>query len=361
MLTSSRIVLLASLGLGLLTGCPADDRAGPDAAPQCTAPGPTRKLDILFVIDDSGSMQQEQAALATHFPEFMQVLKSIEGGLPDVHIGVISSDMGTGGYPFADCHGLDGDGGALQNAPFIGDPACPVPRDKYISDTLSADGTTRVKNYDGTLEDTFACISRLGTLGCGFEQHLESMRRALDPANDTNTGFLREDAYLAVVFIADEDDCSAADTGLFDPDNGALGPPTSFRCTEFGVTCDEGDLIRTAGAYTNCRPRVSSPNMRDPQEYVDFLKSLKCDQSRIIVSGIIGDVSPVTVALDTSGRPNLQPSCENATTGMASPGIRLRYVLDQFPNRSTVTSICNADLSPALVQLAELLADVVGP
>jgi hypothetical protein len=59
----------------------------------------------------------------------------------------------------------------------------------------------------------FSCIAQLGPDGCGYEQSLEAMYRALDPA--VNPGFIRDDAALAVLFITDEDDCSARDTSLY--------------------------------------------------------------------------------------------------------------------------------------------------
>src|SRR5665647_2341904 len=52
-------------------------------------------LDILFVIDDSPSMADKQAALAAAFPRMIDVLGQIDGGLPSLHIGVVTSDMGT--------------------------------------------------------------------------------------------------------------------------------------------------------------------------------------------------------------------------------------------------------------------------
>ena len=58
---------------------------------------PTRELDILFMVDNSPSMDTKQEALAKTFPAMFKVLETMEGGLPDLHIGVISSDLGAGG------------------------------------------------------------------------------------------------------------------------------------------------------------------------------------------------------------------------------------------------------------------------
>jgi hypothetical protein len=70
----------------------------------------TRKVDILFMIDNSRSMEQEQENLARNFPAFIDQLRNIKGGLPDVHIGVITSDLGAGTLDSSGCRpgGLGG-------------------------------------------------------------------------------------------------------------------------------------------------------------------------------------------------------------------------------------------------------------
>ena len=57
--------------------------------------------------------------------------------------------------------------------------------------------------------------------------------------------------------------------------------------------------------------------------------------------------------------PSLEPSC-SSSAGEADPAVRLGWFLDQFPQRNTVTTICNDDLSDALVLIAELMRDVFG-
>ena len=49
---------------------------------------PQREVDILFMVDNSPSMDPKQAALAANFPKMIQSLQALPGGLPDVHIGV---------------------------------------------------------------------------------------------------------------------------------------------------------------------------------------------------------------------------------------------------------------------------------
>ena len=378
------------MGPALLAGCP--DRTLTRVVPeQVKEDGPkvpveiNRNVDILFVIDNSLSMEEEQDELADNFPRFIEVLEGIEGGLPNVHIGVVSTDVGAGQIvPGAGCTQI-GDDGGLQA---VARGSCQAPGDRFIEDIADPDDPdVRIRNYDpavASLEDTFSCIARLGTLGCGFEAPLESMYRALKDEKGLNTGFLRDDAFLAVVFITDEDDCSFANSKMFDDPRGTLddplGPLSSFRCFEFGVQCSQVADPRAPGTRRNCQPRKEAPSqdgeppfMRDVDFYVDFLKNeLGKNPADIIVAGIIGDAEPVTVEFiagdvnDPRDRVELAPSCTVEGTGggpprtAAAPAVRLEYFLDQFPQRHTSTTICNDDLSSALTLIANLLAEVIG-
>lgn len=321
-----------------------------------------RDIDILFVIDNSGSMEEEQISLAANFPNFINVLETIEGGLPNVHMGVVSTDMGAGPFNISNCSG-NGDGGQLQTQARVA--GCSPPTGAYISDISDGAGG-RTTNYSGSLADTFSCIARLGTNGCGFEQPLESMRQALNGSNSFNNGFIRDSAYLAVIFIADEDDCSTRDNQMFDTSQNStsdpLGPLSSFRCYEFGVDCETGnDDPRAPGPRTGCFPREDSPYMYGVQEYVDFLKSVKDDDSLIIIGEIVGNLEPVTVGVDPERpqNPALVPSCQSGA-GKADPAVRLQFLGQQFPNRNAFTTICNENLSDALTVIAELLKEAIG-
>ncbi|MCB9561357.1 MAG: VWA domain-containing protein [Kofleriaceae bacterium] len=321
-----------------------------------------RDIDILFMIDNSGSMEEEQQSLSTNFPQFINVLQTIEGGLPNVHIGVVSSDVGAGPYNISNCSG-NGDNGQLQTQARVA--GCTPPTGAYISDVSDGAGG-RTTNYTGSLADVFSCIAELGTNGCGFEQHLESVRRALNGSNAFNNGFLRPNAYLAVILIADEDDCSTRDTQMFDTSQNStsdpLGPLASFRCFEFGVDCTTGNADpRAPGPRSGCFPRENSQYMYGVQEYVDFLKGLKSDPNLIIVGEIVGNPEPVTVGVDPERpqNPALVPSCQSAA-GKADPAVRMKFLGDQFPNRNAFTTICNEDLTDGLVLIAQLLKEAIG-
>jgi hypothetical protein len=289
-------------------------------------PPPNSGVDILFVVDNSGSMQEEQVALTGAFGGFMTALETAAGGtLPDVHVGVISTDLGAPPFTISGCGG-NGDNGILQSAP---QGACTSPDDAYISDIEISPGV-RQTNYSGTIADTFECIAPLGINGCGFEQPLEAMRRALNGSNQENAGFLRAGAALAVIILSDEDDCSTADTAMFDTSqtdiNDPLGQLSSFRCFEFGVVCDPDDP-RTVGTKSDCVVRDPSPYMYGTDEYVDFLKSLK-PETWLVVATIQGPTSPVDVQLDFD-TVLLQPSC-TSSDGAGVPGIRLATFTSSF-------------------------------
>jgi hypothetical protein len=338
----------------------------------------SRDLDLLFLIDDSPSMADKQSNLASSFPKFIDVLSSLPGGLPSVHIGVATSDMGTQGPPPSfgptvspgapgSCAGLGKDG-VLQ---VFGQPVTGT----YLSDIANPADGTRMKNYTGDLATVFGTIARgAGARGCGFEQSLAAVQRAL--THPANQGFLRDDAYLGIIVLTDEDDCSLAHFSLLANDassNAQLGELQSFRCTRFGVVCDQDgqtpDAMNQVGVKGKCHPNDASAYVATAGQYAAFLRGVKTVPSRLFLAAIAGDVDRVSVELRAptgtmTPLPALAHSCSyiDATmaTEVADPAIRIKSVLDQFPGRSTFASICEQDLSGALMQIGDLVKTVMG-
>src|SRR5687768_15169435 len=121
---------------------------GPDAADRC------QEMDILFVIDNSGSMGEEQANLGTNFPTFIQVIE--ESGL-DYRVAVTSSGV---------------DYSYTMSTP-IGD--IPSSQDGGDNGTmLQKCGMTRrwIEKTDADPAGTFACATALGTDGPSDEMPL---------------------------------------------------------------------------------------------------------------------------------------------------------------------------------------------
>jgi hypothetical protein len=318
-------------------------------------------IDIVFMIDNSRSMREEQDNLRRNFPAFTRVLKNLPQGLPNVHIGVVSSDLGTG--RFTNVPGcLDGSGrGRFQNAVRGGN--CTGPRDAYIS----AIGPNR--NFDGDIDQVFSCIAPLGITGCGFEHQLQSVRAALDPdlMPPENSGFLREEAVLAIVLLTDEDDCSApADTALFDPTqlnlSDPLGPLSSFRCNEFGHLCNGQRPPRTPAAnLTDCASAEDGRLIRI-SELVEFFKGLKANSNDVMVAAIAGPPTPYSVTLaslqgggNSPAVPQIVPSCRSGN-GAADPAVRIHQFVDAFASNGTFLSICADDFSPVMTRIGEEVA-----
>ncbi len=313
---------------------------------------PRRDVDILFLIDNSRSMKEEQDSLKANFHRFIGVLESISGGLPNVHIGVATSDLGTQATDGSSAGNLfgctsRGEDGALRALPN---------QARFISDVADGSGG-RTRNYTGSLDDTFAAIAEVGIDGCGIEQHLAAIERVLDPTNAVNAGFLRDDAYLAVIVIADEDDCSLAHPGLFA--GTANGDEVNFRCTSDGVACDSPatEFSEALGVREDCHPKASPRYVESIGRYVEFLKGLKADPKDVIVAGIVGTTDHFEI-VDKAGTTVLKDSCSyTGPTGTqyAYPPIRTADFLAQFPERSTRSTICGGDLSEALVQVSALI------
>jgi hypothetical protein len=325
-------------------------------------------LDIIFLIDDSGSMREEQDNLGRNFPIFVSALEGLPEGLPNLHIGVLSSDLGAGrfaGSAVEGCTRLGGDGGIFQSAPRGRAGTCTsAPR---TGSFLSVNGSQQ--NFDGSVSDALSCIAALGTRGCGFEHQLGAIWRALGGNGQIpsqNTGFLRDDALLAIVILTDEDDCSAPDdTDLFDPGqttiSDPLGPLDSYRCNEFGHLCGGLPPPRTMAA-SNLMSCVSNENgpLMPVAGFVSFFKSLKANPDDVIVAAITGPTTPYSVELRTNrdraeAEPRIVPSC-TSSNGSAAPAVRIQQFIDGFGLNGTVESICDGDFSPAMARIGDKIA-----
>jgi len=351
-LTSIPLILAITLTLSCTQSAEVGELAqntGPTAMPGV--------LDLVFVVDNSGSMAEEQVSMAANIQALVDQLEQVPGGLPDIHIGVVSTDLGAGGYAISTCDGI-GDDGAFHSAPQT--TGCSTPSDSYIANEIMPDGS-RSPNYPGTLAETFQCIAQLGTNGCGFEQPLQALRRAIERSQAAGDLFLRPEAYLAVVILGDEDDCSASDTTVFDTSqtdlNSPLGPLTSFRCVEFGLTCDGGDVARTPDTYNTCVPDATSPYLYDTTEFVNYLTALKGNAENVVVSVIAGDRNPLVVTTSPEGNPTTEPTCSSAN-GIAFGGYRLGAFAEAFPHH-LITSLCNPDLTNALSATGSLIKNVM--
>ncbi|MBU1241149.1 hypothetical protein KKF84_17385 [Myxococcota bacterium] len=356
-------------------------------------------LDILFVVDDSLSMSEEQLKLRDNFNRFVGILKDEMGVIPSLHVGIITTSVSLGRDDITTCQApTDGKlmrGVACANpmsGNFIADvepKGCEIersPEGQCTSHTctqqhcaadafevgsepdglalfLDDDGCPRCRNYENEgLTEVFSCMADVGVEGCGFEQPLEALHLSYTAGHQENEYFFRDSAYLAVVFVSDEDDCSAQNQGLFDPASEALGNFGSFRCTQWGIACDQpwdtgfvGETMDMTGCVA--RPESDSERLLYPiSRYVDSLIALKGHPAVISLAAIVGPTDgDMTIDRDTFGNPHLMYSCTDGDSG-AVPGIRFHDLVTAFTlpadREWAFYPVCESDYSPALEGIA---------
>jgi hypothetical protein len=322
----------------VLAGACAVDPPRPTPGPRETVDFPIEgrpPIDVLLVIDNSPGMEVILDELSGQVHRLIASLAS-GGELPDLHVGVVTSDLGVlDEFAGVGNCGRFGDEGHLIEGPPFG--ACPF-EGRYVRDAPGRSG--RIVNYTGTLDGIVRCmIDDVPRRGCGFEQPLEAMRIAL-LGLPVNAGFLRDEADLVILIVANEDDCSAVDKTLYVADELLVGPST-FRCFEHGVVC-EPDVARIPGIKHGCRSREDSLYLHPVERFVDSVRDLKSDPRRVVVGLIAGPESPVEVTY-YGDDPDLVSICsEEVATGelrWADPAVRLQDFVDAFEH-GVMSSAC---------------------
>jgi hypothetical protein len=280
---------LLALSLASCTSSPPDVA---DATPKIDK----QKLDILFVVDNSGSMADKQLLLSQTIMKpgcpienLQQVPENLQQPPPstrndleqecgfaqllaaddrDFHIGVITTDVDAcdNAVPVVeggDAWGFHPQRGCLQPVPSTGQKL--ITRD-------DSDVATHFEEL----------ITSLGTYGSPFERGLDAAEIFLthdswvsDGCDGDRDQFLRDDAQLLVVFVSDEDDCSHLNSSTF-PD-------------ETLTKCGADDSLVTQHDPGQCYSNASALN--PVSRYASLLKSLKPDPSAVSVAVIGGAVT----------------------------------------------------------------------
>jgi hypothetical protein len=367
-------------------------------------------VDILIVVDDSDSMDEEQVILGTSQFNLINGLvnplatSGLAAGLDDLRVAVVSTNMGFswGGNPYEpgdgwptdpppECMGIGDDGKfksyqtpkqikveddviacdtSNSQCPFgwlcwnfdpDGVGACSAPGDDSIVDCPAlgddwAETPTPADLPNPFLATQVACLTGLGTQGCGFEQHLQAGSTAL--TRDDQLGFVRDEALLAVIVVSDEDDCSIASNTLFaEPEiqdlpqlkiNIACGehpehlyPLAGYREAFLDIKGGNPDAVLFAVVG-------GVPPVGACQGWGDAIQGcLDHDQMQLtyeIVDDPLGDLW------------YYEPACTrhdgDVEVTRAVPARRLVELALDFGSRGYVYSICNDDWSPAMNDLA---------
>ncbi|MBC7419302.1 MAG: VWA domain-containing protein [Bdellovibrio sp.] len=178
------------------------------------------QTDLLFVVDNSGSMTNHQRNLASNINKLVSQLNNY-----DLHAAVVTADMDSFPGPLT--------GGKLVNG--------------YVSNSDSY--------YLQKLEQN---ILSVGTNGSGIERHFDSILAAL--AN--NIDFLRPNAHLAIVLLTDAEDQSKITTADF---------VTSLKGRKSATTSITFNTILVPSGEMKCERDTS---METPLKIEDAVKIL---------------------------------------------------------------------------------------
>ncbi|HVE81927.1 MAG TPA: VWA domain-containing protein [Myxococcales bacterium] len=296
--------------------------------PNCQSEQPLiipQKTDILFVVDNSGSMREEQAGVAAELPAFVASLKAGAGVANDFQVGVITTSVYQNAL-------LPGGGIAFKTYPDQAGKLRPA--------TLTSGGTaTMLRGDDPDLVSEFGMLIQQGITGSGQETPFEAVRLATSPplVDNENRGFLRDGARLVVVVVSDEDDCSEEVT--FTPDAGLVSQPqvyvstspTEDFCTQLSAKL--GTIDRYYTLYNSLSDGVGSK--RD----VVWAAIAPVGRAEKIAKEIF----------DSSGVHNDDCPTSNG------PGFRHRAMAVKFNAQlANLDSICNPSYHDTLVNIAAL-------
>ncbi len=300
--------------------------------------------DILFVIDDSGSMAGEQANISANFDVFINALeaenatRSANGDpLLKYRLAVTSTSINLR-YQDAAGNLVESSNYNIANPSNCGTPYALVDGSPYpVGQLLAAPGNQAILDSESLASAEiirqFKQNVQLGTCGSGQEQGLLAMRRALE----ANPSFVRDRSRLVVVFLSDEEDCS-------DPDRDLTLAINADLCVEEAAKAGGGLL---------------GPVL----DYATFLRSVSPD---VVVGSIVSaNGTPPNITAGVCTDPTCDAACASPNPaaspcycGGQSPGGRYLQLADLIGAGSLKNSICQSSFSDTMRLLAEVISSV---
>jgi hypothetical protein len=223
--------------------------------------------------------------------------------------------------------------------------------------------TTAVPN--AALATQVSCLAQLGTDGCGFEQQLQAGIRALERPDQS--AFLQGTHLLAVIVVSDEEDCSIKFAELFQTSQWKEGLNTACNYPQsnednflFDADYFYSKLIGLKGNRANAVVFAAIVG-------VPMGDNSPCQGAGDTIDGCLGDPS-MTYTPATFTRPeddveyvHFQPACirtneDGVELTQARPGRRYVKVAQKFGCTGFVYSICNADWSEPMSEIARRIA-----
>lgn len=300
------------------------------------------KVDILIVNDNSGSMSTEQAKMASAFSGFIASLEANQG--LDYRIAMTTTDVSDNRVRI----------GAVNN-PWYNPPG-PANKDGALQDGKlvllgSQSGYFLASGESGIVSLFDQAVKRGETLLCeqsGFTNCPSGDERGIHAANLTiqnySSQFMRSDAHLAVIVLADEDERGVSKY------NPCVGASNSFW-NQYCATA--------APDYWNDRARdYSLQPLDEPQSFVDNFRKLFPGKTMTWNSIIIPD--PMLVA---AGEKDKSALCLAQQTGQSgNPNVKASYG-SAYHKLSLLTggkvgSICDSNYTNTLQNIGYMLQNV---
>lgn len=187
----------------------------------------SKPVDILFVVDNSGSMAFERSSLAQRIDGMIDVIKDL-----DWQIGVISTDSTN--------NDAKSDGRLIELRGMPGQYVLDSTMDTATAQSVFGD---TVQNFGG---------------GSGNEEGMYSSRRMIEryfAGDASNQGFLRDGADLSIVVLSDEDESSDGNGARITPQGFIDFVNTSFNGTKtlrwHSIIARPGDSVCLNGEGAN--------------------------------------------------------------------------------------------------------------
>ncbi len=321
------------------------------------------EIDILFVIDNSGSMAGEQLQLGRSFGVFTSELEKYFGDkyrLAVITTGIeCPSCRPCGGNIISGCINETGEAGRFQDRICHNDGSIEIP--DYTCTTDPACGKVLLQSTKDCFFDldTQSGFALTGVIGCGYERGLSAIINALKELSGSwNSGFLRPNATLAVVVISDEDDC------------GEVGDITEGRDYGAGYACYYAS--KGVGGDGSSTDLDGKPYKLKPvEDYKNELLAIKNNRDGMVkfaaIVGVkdINDLSTTTIeyykedSLWKVEHACTTPDCTGKFC-FAEPGIRYIEMAQAFglekDEDGFVDTICQSDFSDTLRKVATFVA-----
>jgi hypothetical protein len=315
-------------------------------------------VDILFVVDNSGSMVGEQKALAHAINTMLIKLEDVIGD--NYQIGIITTGLESENCPACDdivtnsCINETGENGRLQDR--IGKNQGTEEDPDFVFSTDQSCRIVTKNNIECLYNETEqAGTIMVGESGCGYERGLDAIRIALSEPllGGHNAGFLRPEAALLIVVITDEDDCGKV--GDVDETLPGIMADVCYYAAKgedpYGNTSDINGK-----AYT----------LTPVQEYYDRLVELK-GEGNVRFAVVVGMQDPQDPGaseieyeyntLYNMYRPInacMTPGCDiHPAYCSAKPGTRYIQLALMFGGNGFLSTICQADFSTSLDQMID--------